>query len=591
MQLRKLPALPVILFLLLPCITLNAQERTQPKFTVLEEMDVKVPMRDGIQLSTNVYRPNEPGKYPVLLRRTPYGNGGPGNSEAKFYVERGYVFVNQDTRGRFESEGVFYPMVNEKADGMDTLEWVAKQPWCNGKIGMHGGSYVGMTQWMPALTGTPLITSMLPSVPFTENYSVSFQNGAYRMRMFTAWYAMMVAPYAIKADEFLKNTADTANRSLPLIEQDTKIGWRMPFWRDNMNHPEDDAYWTPMRFEGNYGNVRAAMYSIVGWYDLFTVQNLNNFVEMTKPSIPASVRAKQKMIIGPWGHGTWGGSRLGALDFGKDAVLNTQELTLRWFDATLKGADNGIMKEPPLKIFVMGANVWRYENEWPLKRTAYTKYYLHSVGKANTGGGDGTLGTDPQKNEPPDRFTYDPDSPVPSMPDSSVFDDFKNYPFDYSRLEGRPDILVYSTPPLDRDTEVTGPIEIVLYAASSAKNTDFTGRLLDVHPDGRAIAIRDGIIRASFRNGPRNTSNIEPGKVYKYSIDLGPTSNVFLKGHRIRVEISSSNFPRFDRNLNTGGNFATETTWVKADQTIHHSSEYPSCIVLPVIPSGSGSGR
>ncbi len=586
---KKRFVLPVIILLFLAVSFPGAQESTQPKYTVVEEMDARVPMRDGVCLSTNISRPREPGKYPVLLRRTPYGNGGPGSGEAKYFVERGYVFVNQDTRGRYESEGVFYPIVNEGPDGIDTIEWIAKQPWCNGKIGMHGGSYVGMTQWMPALKGEPHLVSLFPSVPFTENYSVSFQNGAFRMRFYTTWYGAMTAPYDHKPDEFLKKSADEVNRSLPLIEQDTKIGWRMPYWRDNMNHPEDDDYWKSQRFEGNYKNVRSAICSVVGWYDLFTMQDIKNFVEMTGPSIPPAVRAKQRIIVGPWGHGTWGGTKLGDMDFGKDSTLNTQELMLRWFDATLKGTDTGIMKEPPVKLFVMGANVWRSENEWPLKRTVFTKYYFHSAGGANTKNGDGVLGTDALKSEPADRFVYDPDSPVPSMPDSSTYDDFRNFPIDYSRLEGRPDILVYSTPPLEKDTEVTGPIEIVLYAASSAKNTDFTGRLLDVHPDGRAIALRDGIIRASFRNGARKTSNIEPGKVYEYHIDLGPTSNMFKKGHKIRVEISSSNFPRFDRNLNTGGNFATETNWVKADQTIHHSSEYPSCIVLPVIPAGSGT--
>ena len=407
------------------------------------------------------------------------------------------------------------------------------------------------------------------------------------MRLFEIWYTMMTAPYDFKMDEFQKKDIDITSRFLPLIEQDTRVGWRMPFWRDMVSHPKDDAYWAPMRFEGRYKNVRSAMYAVVGWYDLFTAQNLKNFMEMTRPSIDPAVRSKQKIIVGPWGHGVSGDGKLGDLDFGKGAVLDTQAMMLRWFDATLKGIDNGIMSEPPVKVFVMGANIWRFENEWPLKRTVYTKYYLHSGGHANTLSGNGTLGTNISGDEPSDRFIYDPENPVPSAPDSSTYDDFKNYPIDNSALEGRNDILVYSTPPLDRDTEVTGPLEVILYAASSAVNTDFTGKLLDVYPDGRAIYIRDGIIRASFRNGPHSTSNIQPGKVYEYHIDLWATSNVFRKDHRIRVEISSSNFPRFDRNLNTGGNFATETKWLKAEQTVYHSKEYPSCVVLPVIPHPS----
>ncbi len=578
-----------VLFLLFIAASLFAAEApAQKKYTVVEELGVMVPMRDGVRLSTNVYRPSEPGKYPVLLSRTPYGNGGAGGNRST--VERGYVVVVQDTRGRFESEGVFYPGFYEAKDGLDTQAWIVKQPWSNGKIGTYGGSYVGMTQWMPALLGAPNLASMFPVVPFSEMYSVAFQNGAMRMSMYSTWYSQMVAPYDFKSGEYMKTGINEANRFLPVVEHDTKAGFRMPFWRDMVGHPEDDVYWEPLRFDGRYKNVRVPVYTVIGWYDLFTGQNLKNFVEMTGPSIAPAIRAKQKMIIGPWGHGTWGGSKLGDIDFGNDSKLNEGELMLRWFDATLKGINNGILSEPPVKIFVMGENVWRYENEWPLKRTVYTKYYFHSGGHANTKGGDGALSVNAPVDEPADHFTYDPDNPVPSMPDSSTYNDFNHYPIDHNRLEGRDDILVFSTPPLEKDTEVTGPITLVLHAASSAVNTDFTGKLLDVYPDGKAIYIRDGIIRASFRGGAKNTSNIQPGKVYEYHIDLCATSNVFKKGHSIRVEISSSNFPRFDRNLNTGGNFATETRWVKADQTIYHSKEYPSYIVLPVIPSGS-SGR
>lgn len=576
---------PVLFLLFFAASLFAAETPAQKKYTVVEELGVMVPMRDGVRLSTNIYRPAEPGRYPVLLSRTPYGNGGPGSN--RFFVERGYAVVSQDTRGRAESEGVFYPGFTEANDGLDTHAWIAKQPWCNGKIGGYGGSYVGMTQWMPALQGSPWLVSMFPAVPFTEMYTVAFQNGAFRMSMYSNWYTEMTAPYGYKLDDFVKNVMDGANRFLPMIDQDTKVGWRMPFWRDMVSHPGEDAYWEPMRYENRYRNVRAAMYTIIGWYDLFTGQNLRNFVEMTKPSIPAAVRAKQKMIIGPWGHGTWGESKLGDLDFGKDSLLDQTGLMLRWFDATLKGIDNGILKEPPVRLFVMGANVWRNENEWPLKRTVYTKYYLHSGGHANTRNGDGVLSVKPPVDESADRFVYDPENPVLSSPNGSPFNDFKNYPIDHSSLEDRDDVLVFSTPPLEEDLEVTGPLEVILHASSSALNTDFTGKLLDVYPDGKAIYIRDGIIRASFRDGPRKISNIQPGKVYEYHIDLWATSNVFKKGHRIRVEISSSNFPRFDRNLNTGGNLATETKWVKAEQTIHHSREYPSCIVLPVIPSGA----
>ena len=564
--------------------TLRAEELSQPTYNVIEELDVKVTMRDGVRLSTNIYRPDSESKFPTLLVRTPYGNGGTGNKGAYFWAEMGYVTVIQDTRGRFESEGLFYPVIFEAEDGLDTQKWISEQPWCNGKIGTYGGSYVGMTQWMPALEDSPYIDAMFTLVPYTENYTVAYQNGAYRLRLYTEWYTMMTAPYGYDAEEFMKNYFDRMNRHLPLIEQDMQTGWRMPFIRDILGHPEHDVYWEPIRFYGKYLNAKSPVYILAGWYDLFTSQNLKNFMEMTKPSINKNISSKQKIIVGPWGHGISSDGTLGDLDFGKDAAIDSRNLMLRWFDYYLKGIDTEIIDEPPVRIFVMGDNIWRFENEWPLERTNYTHYYFHSRGNANTKNGDGQLTMAEPDEEPPDSFVYDPNNPISSMPDSSAFSDFRYFPIDHSALEGREDILVYSTPPLKKDVEVTGPVEIKLYAASSAVNTDFTGKLLDVYPDGRAIYLCDGIIRASFRNGSTNTSNIEPGIVYEYHIDLWATSNVFKKGHRIRVEISSSNFPHFDRNLNTGRDFATETEWAKATQMIYHTKEYPSCIVLPVIP-------
>ena len=560
-----------------------AEELSQPVYGVAEELDVRVAMRDGVQLSTNIYRPDEDGRFPVLLVRTPYGNGGAGSTGWHFWAERGYVTVVQDTRGRFESEGLFYPVIFEAEDGVDTQKWVSEQPWCNGRIGTLGGSYVGMTQWMPALEGVSYVDAMFTFVPYTENYTVARQNGAYRMRLYSRWYSMMCAPYAVDSDEFMKNDIDRMDLHVPLLEQDTVAGWRMPFVRDILNHPENDAYWEPIAFEGNYKNVRSAVFILAGWFDLFTKQNLKNYMEIRK-STPADVRAQHKIVVGPWGHGISGDGTLGDMDFGKHAALNANELMHRWFDSQLRDIDTGIMEEPPVRIFVMGDNVWRYENEWPLARTNYTKYYLHSGGGATTKNGDGSLTKAAPGSEPIDSYTYDPADPVPSDPNGAVYDDFKNYPIDHSPIEDRDDILVYTTPPLGGDMEVTGPVTMTLYASSSAVTTDFTAKLLDVHPDGRAIYLCDGVIRVTHRNGDTGTSFIEPGKVYEYDIDLWATSNVFKKGHRIRVEISSSNFPRFDRNLNTALNNALATEMVKAEQTIYHNNEYPSHIVLPVIP-------
>jgi putative CocE/NonD family hydrolase len=326
----------------------------------------------------------------------------------------------------------------------------------------------------------------------------------------------------------------------------------------------------------NYRDIRASVYHMGGWFDSFQQGTLDNFMRMTAPDIDPEIRAKQKLLMGPWIHGSE--SRLtGDLDFGEDADFDTRELELRWYDSQLKGSDNGIMQEPPVRIFVMGENVWRYENEWPLARTAYREYYFHSSGNANTLGGDGTIDTDVPKNENPDTFVYDPENPVITPG--------RDEPIDQREVESRMDVLVYSTGLLKESLEVTGPVKVVLYASSSATNTDFTAKLVDVYPDGRAIRLCEGIIRASFRNPEDPPSAIQPNKVYKYNISLWSTSNLFKEGHQIRVEISSSNFPRFDRNLNTGLFPAMDTTFEKATQKIYHSKEYPSCIVLPVIES------
>ena len=320
----------VITALVLFAPVLNAAELSQPSYKVIEELDVKVTMRDGIRLSTNIYRPDAEGKFPALLTRTPYGNGGANNSGGHYWAERGYVTIIQDTRGRFESEGLFYPVIFEAEDGLDTQKWVSEQPWCNGKIGTFGGSYVGMTQWMPALKGSSYVNAMFTTVPYTENYTVAFQNGAFRLRLYTEWYTMMTAPYNIDSKEFMNNDSDRVDRFLPLIEQDKQTGWRLPFIRDVLGHPKHDSYWEPIRFEGNYRNVRSAVYIVAGWYDLFTGQNLKNYMEMTKSTIPGDIRSKQKIIVGPWGHGTWGSSKIGDLDFGGDAnVVETYISYLR----------------------------------------------------------------------------------------------------------------------------------------------------------------------------------------------------------------------------------------------------------------------
>lgn len=551
----------------------QTKESSENIFNVIEELDVKVSMRDGVKLSTNIYCPDDPGKFPVLLTRSPYGNGGKGNRFAHSFVKRGYVVVAQDTRGRNESEGIFDAMQPEALDGYDTQQWIGDQPWCNGRIGTYGGSYVGFTQWMPAPLQSPNLITMFPVVTFSDFYDMVYQDGAFRLDLWGLWSYEMTAPYKVVLDSIIKSPDDIL-MTLPLLDQDKILGWKIPFLRDWLSHPEHDRYWDRTSVGAGYSRITASVYGIGGWYDIFLKGTIDNFIKMTSPDIAPEIRREQKLMIGPWIHDT-DMRNFNELDFGEAAVLNESELMIRWFDNQLKGIDNGAMDDPPVKIFVMGENRWRFENEWPLARTSYEKYYFHSRGKANTLSGDGYIDTKLPNDQIVDKFIYNPKDPVRTIGSMG--------PYDQRQVELREDVLVYTTDPLKEDIEVTGPVNAIIFASSSAKNTDFTAKLVDVYPDGRAIRICEGIIRADHRDPSLPPSNIEPGKIYKYMIDLWATSNVFKKDHQIRVEISSSNFPRFDRNLNTGNYFATDTVIMKAQQVIHHSSEYPSCIILPVI--------
>jgi hypothetical protein len=551
----------------------QTREAATPAYKVKEEIDVKVPMRDGIRLSTNIYRPDAPGEFPVLLMRSPYGNGGAGNRYAAVAVEQGYIVVLQDTRGRYESEGLFDAMQPEALDGYDTQQWISRQPWFNGKIGTFGGSYVGFTQWIPASVGCPYVLAMFPEVTFGDLHDVVYQNGAFFLDLFGPWSYEMTCPYNVSVDSLMKQP-DKVLMHLPLIDQDKMLGWKIPFLRDWLSHPEHDSYWDRTSIGNGYQRITAASYSIGGWYDILLKGTIINYLRMTSPDIQPEIRKKQKLMIGPWVH-NMGNRKVGEMDFGESADLDDTKLMLRWFDCQMKGIDDGINEEPPVKIFVMGENIWRYEHEWPLARTDYRNYYFHSKGNGSTRSGDGSLDISPPDKEAADRYSYDPNDPVRTIGGMG--------PYDQGKVEVRADVLVFSTPVLKYDLEVTGPVNAVVYASSSAKNTDFTAKLVDVYPDGRAMRICEGIIRADHRDPEEKPSMIEPGKIYKFNIDMWATSNLFKKGHKLRVEISSSNFPRFDRNLNTGNYFATDTTVMKADQTIYHNREYPSHIVLPVI--------
>lgn len=546
------------------------------------QLDLKIPMRDGVKLYAALYRPVDGERFPVLLIRSPYSTQHPRYVDwAVRFARSGYAVVMQDGRGRYESEGKWRPYVDEADDGYDTQQWLGAQNWCDGNIGTFGVSYPGFTQLLPAPYRSPYVKALVPIANQEDNYGHMRYNGVLQLQnaMNFIWLGDRTNQNAprdlIDWEEIY--------RRLPLINALDSIGDR-PFYREVIRHTRFDEFWSSYSMKERYPEVETPAYFITGWYDNLLHEGFKCFRGWRKRARSAEARQRSRLLVGPWTHTAIGDAApFGDIDFGSQAGMDIPAEHLRWYDQRLKGLDTGIDEEPPIRIFVMGANEWRSEQEWPLERTEYTRFYLHSSGRANSSFGDGALTTDAPEVESFDSYSYDPENPVPTLGGQSMFAD-NTGPRDRRPIERRDDVLVYSTAPLTRDLEVTGPVELVVYAASSAPDTDFTATLVDVHPAGAAIHICEGIVRARFRESYERPTLIEPGQVYEYSISLWETSNLFREGHRIRLEVSSSNFPRFDRNLNTGEDSGFDDRPESAQQTIWHEQQRPSHLVLPVIP-------
>jgi uncharacterized protein len=564
-----------------------------PSNDIRLENHIAVPMRDGAVLYADVYRPVGDGKYPVLVSRTPYSTERFPNAYAApvFFARRGYVFVFQDVRGRHESDGKWDPFRNEQEDGYDTIEWAAKQPWSNGKVGMEGASYLGHVQWQAALKAPPHLVAIFPNLASTSIYhdSITF-NGGFRLSLAFGWgpvrqeSRIMQNPGVHGMQDGIEELSfEKILWHLPLNDMQRLAGRNAQFYRDWLAHPDYDDYWKSMSVEERFESIGIPVHTFGGWYDILAQGTLHGYVGMRTKGKTANAREKSRMIVGPWGHGPT--RKYGDIDFGEQAMVDAYSAELRWYDYWLKGIDNGIQNEPPVKIFVMGKNQWRAENEYPLARAQYRKLYLRSAGDANSARGGGLLSWDaPQSDSKPDQYHYDPDMPVPSVGGSNCCGaPTPSGPVDQRPVESRNDVLVYTSGYLDEEIEVTGPLKMTLYASSDAVDTDFVAKLVDVYPDGRAINLAEGIVRARYRESLSRPKLMEPGKTYAFEIDMLATSNVFLKGHRIRVDVTSSHFPQFDRNPNTGEPFGTSAKVRVARQAIQHSSLYPSHILLPVV--------
>ena len=563
---------------------------SQPLHDVRLLHDCRVPMRDGVTLSADVYLPLGGGPLPTIAQWTPYESARERFIDwGVWYASRGYAAVIVDVRGRYESGGAFDAYLPDGADAVDTLEWAAASAWCNGRIGTWGRSYGAIVQWqLMNQGGHPSLVCAAPHVIMDDYFDdCHYVGGAFQLGLslgaaliWTTSPGMLTGP--MSGTTFLN---DRVLRHLPLVELDVEaVGREIPFWREWHARPTKDAYWNSIAHRPEA--VTVPIFQQCGWYDAYPGATMRTFSALEG-------RVPQRVLMGPWSHEEEFTRVISGHDFGPEASRLIREDDLRWYDTWLKELDSGLMDEPPISLFVMGANRWRHEQTWPLAETELVPFFLHSGGRANTLGGDGSLSTEAPGSEPADTYDYDPADPVPTLGgNNSTLTMMQNAvtpvlpgPVDQRPIERRDDVLCYTSSPLEADLEVTGPLEAVLYVASSAPDTDFVVRLSDVYPDGRALFLAEGVIRARYRHGYERTELLEPGEPTELQIRMYPTSNLFRRGHRLRVDVTSSSFPRWSRNLNTGEDVGTGTRMQIAHQTVLHSSEYPSRVVLPVIPS------
>jgi putative CocE/NonD family hydrolase len=551
-----------------------------PKLPVRIVKNVMVPMRDGVRLCSDVYLPKDNGRYPVILTRLPYGKREWGCSEpvkGRFWARKGYAYVAQDVRGKFKSEGTWNPFVNEVDDGYDTVDWISKQPWCNGRIGMSGFSYMGYTSLAAAVSAHPSLVCVAPGMTATDIYGVwMYKGGAFCLRTMGSWFIG-------EDDRREQNDLLLDYWHLPLISLGEAAGLKDTHFRKCIEHPHRDSHWDRINLNDRRQRIAIPMLHMGGWCDVFLKGTLDDWTQICAQGKGAA-EGNQWLVIGPDDHGStqMSSGSIGRLEIGKSRVDQSVESMTGFFDYWLKGADNGFEKTKRVKIFVVGDNVWRDEVGWPAERMRPTKYYLHSGGKANSLNGDGMLSTEPPVSEPSDTFLYDPSDPVRQSLDENPWY-LAQFMKDRSQTERRLDVLVYTSAGLLSDLELTGPIWLRLHASSTSEETDFMAKLVDVFPDGYVHMIQEGVLRTgsipSDAAGRRRVS----GTTLELDIDLAATSYVIKAGHKARVEISSSDFNRYDRNQNTSGSYGREVRCEKAMQTLYHDSEHPSSIVLPIV--------
>lgn len=561
-------------------------------------INIPVPMRDGVNLSADIWLPASSqgdGPWPTLLLRTIYDNQEPRYMGwTRKFIERGYAVVVQDCRGRGDSGGEWDPYVCELNDGYDTHEWVGQQSWCDGNVGTFGLSYPGFTQTLPASLRSKYLKAVAPIASQQDNYGHHRVNGVIHHSVSLTFLNML--GHSMQSESLKHYDQQEFFKTLPIDTAMEVVTRTHPYYKGVIDHEQYDDWWDSYSLRNKYSEMAVPSLFITGWFDSLSHENFKLFNGWTTQARTEDARKKTKLIVGPWSHqvSPWGREPMGEngeyqdRTFGRQGLWDIVDMHTHWYDQRLKGIDTGIDDEPPIKLFVMGQNEWRYENEWPLARTEWTKYYLHGTG--DSAGTGGWLSTDLAAiDETADRFTYDPADPVPSWGAQYQSLDLCG-PRDRTAIEQRADVLTFTSAVLTQAVEVTGPVTATIWASSDTLDTDFTAALVDVEPaaedgeEGRPIILCEGIVRARFRNGTDNPEMMAPGEIYEFDIDMWDTSNLFEEGHRIRVEISSSNFPRYNRNLNSGNPIATDTEITVANQQVYHDSLHPSHITLPVIP-------
>jgi uncharacterized protein len=569
---------------------------------------VPVPMRDGAMLATDLWRPHGPGPWPVLLARTPYGRrstahlGNPKLPDVRSLVDSGYAVVVQDVRGTGDSPGLFEPHRFDQSDTVDTLAWIAEQTWCDGAVGLWGASYMGFGQWQAATRTPTALRAIAPTMTSGDIYRAWYSaQGAVSQSTLFNWAARMALANLSRPESDGPSDPEDAAKiragldrvdalySLPIGRHDTLFRG-LPWLGEILAHPDFDEYWEPFAALERSSKITVPALNVTGWYDVFAREVVRSYTTMRRGGGSVTAREGQRLVIGPWGHGD--GADLGVFpdrSFGLAGSIKAAALTdahLRFFDRWVRGRAD-VDQGARVRIFVMGLDRWRDEDDWPLPDTRYQDYFLHSDGRANTADGDGRLLTDPASADAADEFSYDPLDPVPTVGGATLGVDGRAGPADQSEVERRDDVLCYTGDPLHAPLEVTGHVALTVHMSSSAADTDITGKLVDVFPDGRAIILCEGLCRMRYRESVARPRPQAPGEIVEATIDMGVTSNVFLPGHRVRLEVSSSDFPRYDRNTNDGGVIASAADVQVAVNRIFHGPARPSRLTLPVIARGS----